>query len=218
MVIIVVIALCALATFFLIRMRNRRRTQVSPGSPFFPSYAHLATCASFWLQLSHIRAWIAGVRVCACRAGGFPGRAIMLQAHAVIASVQQALLLYDNTDDCRVLPMWPCSHTLTSRGRDMGSSQGTAVTPAMGSGRAMDSSRAMGSSQAMGSKDMQGSLTVAHTEATEATSLLGTLHKVADTQHSMLICHDVSTDSSTNLADALAHVEHEESAISSQSV
>ncbi len=30
MVIIVVIALCALATFFLVRMRNRRRTQVPP--------------------------------------------------------------------------------------------------------------------------------------------------------------------------------------------
>ena len=53
MVIIVVISLCALATFFLIRMRNRRRTQVLQISARSPSCKQWASCFSFWLQLPH---------------------------------------------------------------------------------------------------------------------------------------------------------------------
>ncbi len=76
----------------------------------------------------------------------------------------------------RVLRMWPCSPTLTSRAT--ASSRGTATAPGTGSSRAMGS-RATGSSRAMAGSlraTMAGSLTVAPTE--EATSLLATLHKV----------------------------------------
>ena len=130
---------------------------------------------------------MAGVRVCVCWAGGV----LLLQALASIASVQRMLLLSDETADCRVLQMWPCSHTLTSRGRAMASSQGTAVTPGMGSGRAT------GSSRAMGSKDMEGSLTAARMEATRL--LLAILHKVGEIKISMLTCHDARMDSSHSL-------------------
>ncbi len=167
-VIFVVIALCALATFFLVRMRNRRRTQVSPSISFVPTLPQVlgldCSCPTDWVCLG---------RQAHSGEGCLYGDGCLDAFASTNTSAASICCLKREVIAGRVLQTWPCSPTLISRA--MASSRGMAVTQDMvGSSRAMGSSRATGS-RVMVSRGMEGSLIVVHMEAI---SLPAILHKV----------------------------------------
>ena len=181
-VIIVVIALCALATFFLVRMRNRRRAQVLPpllllcqsrhrSRVFTEAVLQSAFALGFWCQR---QPWSAS--------GGLYGGGRQGALASTNISTASALLCEHILCDGRVLQMWRCSPTLTSRAT--ASSRDMADTLDMGS-----SGRAMGS-RVMVSRGMAGSLKAVHMEAT---SLPAIPHKVRAFRNRLLPASSSST-------------------------